>query len=847
VGPARWRRIQDLFEVVADLPGDAREAALAGEPDPSVVAEVRRLLDADARTGSVIDRALPDIAERVLAGGMPEGERMLGPYRLREFLGEGGMGVVWLAERVDLGSLVAIKFLRDAWLSPARRARFAIEQRSLAQLNHPSIARIYDADALPDGTPWFAMEYVDGTAITHYRAESDLSLRRTLVLFRAVCEAVLHAHQHAVVHRDLKPSNILVTRGGQPKLLDFGIAKRLEELESPADWTRPELRLMTPPYAAPELVAGGAQGVFTDVYGLGAVLHELITGHPPVDPTLRPSSEGRARFPTPGVGWDDLDALCARSLGRDPAERYPSVEALLRDLDHLLHDEPLEARPNTLAYRLGKFTRRRWRELAIASAVALGLVVIVAFYTQRLATARNRAVAEKARAQRIQSFMTGLFEGGDPDAGPADTLRVVDLLERGERDVGSLKEDPRTQADLYETLGGIHRDLGNFNRADSLIERALVIRRASLPAREPDQDRSLVALGLLRSDQSRFEEADSLVSLALEHTRRRVPPDPAAIASATQALGTVLENKGDYDRAIAMLTEAVRADSAAGLPLSQRTVTITSLANNYFYAGNYAAADSLNRIVLAADRKLHGDRHPTVASDLINLGAIEQEWGHWARADDLYRQALSIYRGWYGERHFETAAALTMVGRTLVQMDSLQEGGAMLRAALAAREGIYGRVHPAVASTLNELALLAQKEGRFDEGERDFRRMIAIYQQVYPQGHYLIGLGYSNLGTLFIERGDYAQAERQFHEALRRYEATLPQGHLYFGITRLKLGRALLRAKRYDEAERELRAGYRIVTAQSEPSERWIANARNDLGVLAHTLGRDSTTFLAGR
>src|SRR5262245_37412846 len=281
---ARWDRVQSLFHDVADRPAAEQRARLDAScaDDPTLVDDVLALLDEDGRT-SLLDRAVSAIARDVVLPPPAtsfEPDRFH-PYRLRHPLGEGGMGVVYLAERTDLGSMVAIKILRDGWLSPARRARFADEQRILAHLNHPSIARLYDADTLPDGTPWFAMEYVDGVPLTTYCVAERCSIRRTLELFRGVCEAVLHAHRQAVIHRDLKPSNILVTRGGQPKLLDFGIAKQIEELDSRMDLTRTELRLLTPAYAAPEQIRGRGQGVHTDVYALGAILYELLAGRPP--------------------------------------------------------------------------------------------------------------------------------------------------------------------------------------------------------------------------------------------------------------------------------------------------------------------------------------------------------------------------------------------------------------------------------------------------------------------------------------------------------------------------------------------------------------------------------------
>jgi serine/threonine protein kinase/tetratricopeptide (TPR) repeat protein len=862
----RWERIQALFHEAAELPAGEQGPFLEGRcaDDPSLLPEVLAMLEEDARDDSVLDQNLTQLAERALGEGRIETlPREIGPYRLRSILGEGGMGVVYLAERTDLKSLVAIKLLRDAWLSPSRRARFASEQRTLAQLNHPCIARLYDADALPEGTPWFAMEYVDGLPLTQFCASHEYSIRQRIELFRAVCEAVLHAHQQAVIHRDLKPSNILVTRGGQPKLLDFGIAKQLEDLNPRADWTRTNLRLMTPAYAAPEQFRGeGGLGVHTDVYSLGVILYELLTGRPPFDlsdrtPTeaLRVVAEDAPEKPSVaarraamrsdgkrslrgegGAEWADLDVLCLKAMQKEPARRYPSAESLIRDIDHYLKGEPLEARPDTIGYRVGKFVRRHWRAVSAVSATLVLVVGLVTYYTVRLASARNTAVAEASRTRRIQEFMNGLFEGGDPEAGPAESLRVVALLDRGVREAGALTAE--VQAELYQTLGGIYQKLGNFERADSMLRTALDRRRTHLGPAHADVARSLVALGLLRADQSQLDEAERLVREGLAMTRRREKSDPAAVARATTALGLVLENRGSYDQAIEVLTEAVRLDSLARLPTGDVVASLTELANSHFYAGHYAVSDSLNRRVLEMDRSIYGPRHPHVAGDLINLGAIRQEQGEWADAERFYRQALEIYRAWYGEDHFETAAAANMVGRTLVQQGRLAEAKELLRKALDARERIYGKVHPSVASTLNELARLAQSEGRLDEAEADFRRMMNIYRTVYHDKHHLIGLALSNLGSLYVDKKDYRGAEQLFREALGRYAETLPADHLYVGITSLKLGRALLRQARYADAERMSLAGYQIVMKQEEPAPAFASAARKDLIEEYEAMGR---------
>src|ERR1700722_5492016 len=291
----RWERIQTLFHDVADLPALDQRVFLktACGDDVELAADVLALVAEDASGASLLDRDLAQVANEVLDEVMPASLpfQEFGPYRMKQVLGEGGMGVVYLAERTDLGTLVAIKILRDAWLSPARRERFASEQRTLAQLNHPSIARLYDADTLDDGTSWFVMEYVEGVPLTEYCRRNACSTERRLQLFRAVCEAVLYAHQHAVIHRDLKPSNILVKNDGSVRLLDFGIAKQIENLETPVEQTRDGLRLMTPAYASPEQFRGERVGIRTDVYSLGVILYEMLSGRLPFDFSNRSAVE----------------------------------------------------------------------------------------------------------------------------------------------------------------------------------------------------------------------------------------------------------------------------------------------------------------------------------------------------------------------------------------------------------------------------------------------------------------------------------------------------------------------------------------------------------------------------
>ena len=855
----RWERIQALFHEVADLPGPAQRAFLEAEcrDDPALMAEVLGLLEEDARGDSLLDRDVAHVAGQVLEQGIPPAllDQDFGPYRMKQVLGEGGMGVVYLAEREDLGSVAAIKILRDAWLSPDRRERFASEQRTLAQLNHPSIARLYDASTLPDGTPWFVMEYVEGVPLTQFCEEHASSIPERLRLFRAVCEAVEHAHRHLIVHRDLKPSNILVKPDGSVKLLDFGIAKQLDSLEGPVDRTRTGLRLMTPAYAAPEQILGEPVGIHTDIYTLGVVLYELLTGRLPFDLANRTPSEAetviveqRPERPSAAAkgksvsrrAWADLDVVCLTAMHIEPQRRYRTVEALIRDIDHYLAGEPLEARPDTFGYRLGKYVRRNWRLVSAATASFIVVVGLVVFYTVRLATARNAAVAEAARTQRIQHFMLNLFQGGEEAVGPADSLRVVTLVDRGVRDAQGLDGEPAVQAELYETLGSIYQKLGKLDRADSLLRTALAQRRALFGSDHAETAKSLVALGSLRVDQAEYKEAEGLIREGLEMSKRQLRPGHPAIASATVALGQALEESGQYQEGIKVLEQAVRLRSAAGgTPTAELAASMRELANTHFYAGHLAVADSLDRLVLALTRKLNGERHPLVAEDLINLGAVQQEWGHYKEAEQYYRQALDITQAFYGPNHYKTAAGLTVLGRALrFEPQGNDEAARLFEQALVIRERVFGKVHPKVASTLNEMGGVALARNRFAEAEVLARRVLAIYRTVYGGKHAFTGVGVSNLASVYVAQQQYARAEPLYREAIEIFTESQGAEHLNTGIARIKLGRTLLRQRRYAEAVRETLAGYEILAKRTDRGVSWLVDARKDLVVAYDSLGQ---------
>jgi serine/threonine protein kinase/tetratricopeptide (TPR) repeat protein len=848
---SRWERVQALFHEAVDLPSAERRSFLhaACDGNDDLVAEVMALIEEDERGTSPLDRDVGHMAGRILNDATAIEE--IGPYRIVRVLGEGGMGVVFLAERTDLGSQAAIKILRDSWLSPARRQRFATEQRTLATLNHPSIAQLHDAGALSDGTPWIVMEYVEGVPLTEYCQTRARSIPERLRLFREICEAVQYAHRHLVIHRDLKPSNILVTTEGQVKLVDFGIAKHLDRTGAAIEATVTGIRLMTPAYAAPEQIRGERIGVHTDVYSLGVVLYELGTNRLPfdwsskapgeaermiVEGTLsRPSTvAGTSEQPSPlrSIGASarrEFDVLCLTAMHRDPTHRYQSVEALARDVDHYLKGEPLEARPDTLGYRAGKFLRRNWRPVTAAAAAVTITIGLVAFYTVRLTRARNDAITEAARAQRIQGLMLNLFSGGDETAGPAEDLRVVSLIDRGVLEAHNLTAEPSVQVAMYRTLGGIYGKLGDFSKADALLQTTLAQRRGIFGEDSAEVADSLVAIGLLRIDQAQFDEAERFVRDGLAMSKRHLPPDDPAVARATTALGRVLEERGSYAEAIDVLEDAERLHVSRQSASADLAATLRELFNTHFYAGHFDVADQIGRRGLAMTRQVHGESHALVAEDLVNLGAVQYERGQYVEAERHYREALAITEPWYGAEHYKTASNLTMLGRSLQMQKQFDEATDVLTRAVTIQERVFGPNHPRVASAVNDLGAVALGRGDLDRAEAAFTRMTQIYQSVYGDKHYLIGTAISNLASVYVARKEFRRAEPLYREAIAMYSETQSPGHMNTGIGRIKLGRALVGQERYDEAETEILAGYEILSKQTSPSVSWLRNARQDL------------------
>jgi len=854
---SRWQQIQQIFEQAVELPRNTQPSAVTAlcDGDEALEREVLQMLEEDSRANPMLDSGLDETARAVLNFGSDFGslpslvEQQIGPYRLLKLLGEGGMGVVYLAERTDIGGQVAIKLLRDAWFSPMRRERFRIEQNTLAQLNHPAIARIYDSNTLEDGTPWFVMEYADGLPLTEYwvkfRSQPAVTLRDSLRLIRRVAEAVQYAHSHAIIHRDLKPSNILVAESGEVKLLDFGIAKQLNAEESSQDRTVTGLRMMTPAYASPEQLAGHPVGVYSDIYALGVLLFELVTGQLPqpslaAGETERPSALVRRTRPAlrsqlTKSEWADLDALTLKALEPNPQLRYRTADALIRDLDALLEGRPLEAQPRKLTYTVGKFMRRNRRALLGLAAALLLIAATIAFYTVRLERAKNAALREAARTRSIQQFTESLFDGGDKSAGPSADLKATELLDRGRQEAAGLSNDPEMQSDMQETLGGIYQKLGKFDLAQPLLVSALSERQKLFGQESPQYVESLIALGLLRKDQAQFKEAEKLTRQAVEISQNLRPASREEIAHALVALGSVLKVAAKYDQAQQALESALKLQPQNAAATAATAENLTELGELYFYQGKYPLSEQVNKQALAIDSRLFGDSNPASALALNNLGSIEMNRANYRASEDYYRRALAIAQAWYGSDHPQTTSNLTALAQPLTMDGQIPEAQSLLKRALAIQTHANGQVNATVATTENQLGIVATQAKRYDEATSYFTAARDTWERLYGDAYPSIAVADSNIGSICMAQKDLPCAERMFRQAVNRLMKYAPNT-LNDAVAHVKLGRALLRQGRAAEAEPETLYSYEFLVKNVSPNDQFLAGSRKDLALIYDAL-----------
>jgi len=807
--PTEWRRVKTLLDDALNRPAAERADFLdvACADTPTLRAEVESLLVAheQAEAMHALESPFATVTDDEDASGgdqQIEGQRV-GPYRLVRMVGRGGMGSVYLAERADghYEQTVALKLIRRGLDTDDILSRFAFERQILAGLDHPNIARLYDGGVTDDGRPYFAMEYVPGIPITDYCDQHRLSTQQRLALFRTVCRAVQHAHQNLVVHRDLKPSNILVTDDGQVKLLDFGIAKLLTDEGLSAGPTIPRTRtgarVLTPEYAAPEQVRGTTVTTATDVYQLGVLLYELLTGRRPYrlpsllqaeiarvileeEPTrpstavgqtsetgtdeaprtLTPEMVSQARSTDPGrlrrrlAG--DLDMICLTALRKEPERRYANVEALAEDVRRHLVGLPVTARPDTFSYRASRFVRRHRTSVAAAAAVVLALIGglgMAVWQGQQAAAERDRAEAALEQAESTLDYLgTTILAGGPYEGDPATPIgQVLDSAAAHVDD--DLAGAPVVAGAVHQTLAKVYLERGLPDRAAHHARRA---RHLVADERDPAYARATVQLATALSDASQYEEALPFHQEAVDLLRRHAD-DPAEYAEALNNYAATLSSIGREDDAEQTYLEAIdvhRASEDATAALRP----LNNLAVLYSEQGRYEAAADRLREVVATLRATDGTRY-MLATALINLAGTLNYTGEVEESLRLYEEGVAMLRDELGAEHPEAIMAQVSLGNHYFALDDVASAQREAAAGLDMALDALGPDHFITAYAQVVAGRAYCDAGDAAMGAPLLRASLTTRRDALPDGHWLVANGESLLGDCLAALGRTAEAE----------------------------------------------------------------------------------------
>jgi serine/threonine-protein kinase len=709
-----------------------------------------------------------------------EGE-VVGAYRLLSLIGQGGMGSVWLAERCDgrYEGRAAVKLLNVALVGRTFEERFQREGSFLAKVTHAHIARLIDAGVSHRGQPYLVLEHVAGRAIDRYCDDRGLGIDERIRLFLDVLEAVAHAHANLIVHRDIKPANVLVSDAGDVKLLDFGIAKLLDaDGHKDADkagrsaLTQAGAAPLTPQFAAPEQVADGQVTTATDIYALGVLLYLLLSGRHPVGAAVRspltlmraivevdpprmseavistdsqeePSDDAARRGTTTSrlqrVLRGDLDTIVAKALKKDPAERYVSVSAFADDLRRYLRQEPISARADSPWYRATRFVRRHNRGVAAAIVVLLVVAGLTAFYTWRLAAERDRAQREAAKAARVSEALSGLLRGADPIANPAtpDGFTVTNLLDAAtDRVQNELADQPDAQAEIFTIIGRMYRRIGMYDKAQQLLERALVSGRAAFGAEHASVAQTLNDLGALAAEKGDDKNAAASFESALAIRRRIDGPESTSVADSLAELGRMYQDQGQNARAEPLHREALAIRSKLLGPESgEAAVSLSDLASVLRLNGDLDGAESLLRQSLEINSRTRGNTHAMTATTMHDFGLTLGAKGDRAAAETLFRQAIDIHRKALGEQHPLVAVSLNSLSRVLRNEGRYDEAAASLESALKIAHHALGNDHQLIAIYSLNLASLYLAQGRAEAAEpliRDGLRIRQLAPQMVP-------------------------------------------------------------------------------------------------------------------
>ena len=792
--PEQWQKIKEIVGAALDREPEERSVFLdeACLKDSELRMEVESLLAAHAKAGALSESPW----SRTVADAWVESQR-IGPYRLLHQLGVGGMGQVWLAEQGEpVRRRVALKLIKAGMYDAAIIQRFQAERQSLAIMDHPAIAKVFDAGTTTTGQPYLVMEFVDGLPITEYCDRKKLRIRERLHLFIEVCNGVQHAHQKAIIHRDLKPSNILVAEvDGKPvpRIIDFGLAKATgTTLAGPTLCTQVGALLGTPGYISPEQVDPEQHDVDTraDVYSLGVILYELLTGCLPFDTTkwnqqqleevLRQLRETNPRRPSTTVSTNrdastaraevrgteprqlaallrgDLDWITLKALETDRERRYGTPAALGADVERYLENRPVEARPASAAYRLRKYIGRHAVAAVVVSAVTVLLIIFGVTQTVELRRIRR----ERDRADRITQFMTRMFEVSDPSEARGNSITAREILDKSSKEIEtSLAKDPELKAQMLEVMGAVYEGLGLYPRAELLFKQSVDVRRDVLGPEHPATLSSARQLAWTTSEEGRYAEAEKMSRELIDVDKRVLGPDDRTTLLAESNLAWILE-----------------------------------------LAGRHEEAEKLCRQTLERQQQVLGMEDLDTIESERRLAVVQEKQGNFAAAEKSYRLILDIRRRVLGPGHPLTLKASDDLGIVLVEEERYGEAEQLLEQTFITSSRLLGPDHPDTLIAMGNLATVFENQGRYSESEKLQREVLARYRRTLGSDHPLTAVALYNVADVLYYQHRYAEAATILREAVDIERRILGARHPDTVDSIYKLARLLALTRKPDEA-----------------------------------------------
>jgi eukaryotic-like serine/threonine-protein kinase len=799
--PERSRLISELYDAAAAM--DQQERSRFIDERCANDAELRREVmdafrDAGSTSGGVAETAAATVGP---AGNHRTGHR-LGKYRLLRLIGEGGMGTVYEAEQDHPRRIVALKVIKGGAASSELLHRFERESQVLARLQHPGIAQIYEAGAAETdlgSLPYFAMEFIHGVPLRHYAEAQKLDVRQRLELMAKVCDAVEHAHRRGVIHRDLKPANILVDEGGQPKILDFGVARATDSDTQATRQTDVGQLIGTLGYMSPEQADADPLELDTrsDVYALGVILFELLANRLPyqlsdqLHEALRViREEDPSRLSAISRAYrGDVEVIVSKALEKDKTRRYASAAALADDLRRYLTDQPITARPASTGYQLRKFARRHKVLVGAVAAVFVVLtagVVVSTWQAVRARRAERAALEAQQTAQAVNEFLqndllaqASAVKQAGPRSNPDPDLKVRTALDRAAARIeGKFDRQPEVEASLRATIGQAYQELGLYSESETQLERALELQRRVLGANDRTTLRTLARLAATATYKGQFPQAEALLSQVVEVQDRVLGPDDRETLGSMSNLALVYYYQGKYPQAQSLMARTLESRRRLYGPENPDTLaSMNNLANLYSAQGRHTEAESLDSQTLEIRRRVMGPEHPETLTSINNLGRDYGNQGKYADAEAVYRQALEIQRRVLGPAHADALRSAGNLATVYGLEGKYAEAEALLNETLETQRRVLGPEHRSTLLTMANLAIAYGGERKYAEAGALLGQTLEITRRILgPQHPFTLGL-HGDLAFTYQRQGNYEMAASHAAQALAGRRQTLGPDH----------------------------------------------------------------------